>query len=125
MFSAKLDFRPGGIFLYGLKAGNGLEMWGRLTYQEIVPLKKIVFILSFSDENGGITRHPLSNEPWPMEMWNTILFSEKDGKTNVTIKSYPINATDEECKVFESHFGSMDHGYGGTFDRMEEYIATL
>lgn len=34
-----LDFRPGGMFLYGMRSPNGQEMWGRFIYREIVKLR--------------------------------------------------------------------------------------
>ena len=42
-------------------------MWGRMMYREIVPPEKIVFINSFSDEQGGLARHPMAAD-WPIEM---------------------------------------------------------
>ena len=32
--AAKLDFRPGGIYHYGIR-GNGVDMWGKWTFKEI------------------------------------------------------------------------------------------
>jgi uncharacterized protein YndB with AHSA1/START domain len=29
---AEQDFRPGGVYHYGLSSGQGNEMWGRVTY---------------------------------------------------------------------------------------------
>src|SRR3954465_11026908 len=66
MPAAKLDFRPGGSFHYCLEAPNGQEMWGKFVYREIVSPEKIVLVNSFSDEAGGITRHPMS-ATWPLE----------------------------------------------------------
>lgn len=32
---AKLDLRPGGVFLYRMRSANGQEMWGKFVYREI------------------------------------------------------------------------------------------
>lgn len=47
---AKMDFRPGGIYHYCQKSADGLEMWGKVVYREIVAPEKLVYINSFSDE---------------------------------------------------------------------------
>ena len=57
MPAAKIDFRPGGSFHYCLESADGHEMWGKFVYREIVAPEKIVLVNSFSDEDGGITRH--------------------------------------------------------------------
>jgi hypothetical protein len=46
---------------------DGKEMWGKAVYREIVPQEKLVWINSFSDPEGGITRHPLTTEKWPLQ----------------------------------------------------------
>ena len=63
MSTAKLDFRPGGSYHYGMRAPNGTDMWGKFRYREIVPQQQMVLINSFSDEAGGITRHPMRDRP--------------------------------------------------------------
>ena len=62
-----LDLRPGGIFHYGMRTPHGQEMWGRFVYREIIPQRRIVWVNSFSDAQGGLTRHPGSMD-WPLEM---------------------------------------------------------
>ena len=119
-----LDFRPGGMFHYGLVSPNGQEMWGRFIYREIVPMEKIVSVNSFSDPQGGITRHPMSPD-WPAEMLNTAMFAERNGRTTLTLRSSPLNATEAEMRVFADGFKSMEGGYTGTLDQLDAYLATL
>lgn len=70
-------------------------MWGRFVYREITRPEKLVFIVSFSDKDGGITRHPMS-DTWPLEVINTVTSTEKNGKTTLTLRGGPINASAEE-----------------------------
>jgi uncharacterized protein YndB with AHSA1/START domain len=116
-----LDFRPGGMFHYGMRSPNGQEMWGRFIYREIVKPERMVYVVSFSDPKGGITRHFLSPE-WPAEMLNTATFTEQGGKTTLTIHSVGINATAHERKIFEDGFKSMEGGYTGTLDQLAAYL---
>jgi uncharacterized protein YndB with AHSA1/START domain len=119
---SKLDFRPGGIFHYSMRSPDGHEMWGKFVYREIVVPEKIVFINSFSDEEGNTVRAPFS-PTWPLEVLNTLTLSENEGKTTLTLRGGPINATEEERKTYEAGFESMKQGFGGTFDQLADYLA--
>ena len=121
---AKLDPRPGGIFHYIMRTPDGHEMWGRFIFRELVAPERIVFVNSFSDPEGNITPPPFS-DPWPKEILNTVTLTEDGGKTKLTLRSVPINATADEVLVFQSGFESMEEGYGGTFDQLAEHLAKL
>src|SRR5512144_2204074 len=83
---SQMDLRPGGTYHYGMQAPDGKAMWGKFTYREIAPPSKLVFINSFSDEKGGITRHPMA-PPWPLQLLSTFTFEdEPGGKTKFTIR---------------------------------------
>jgi len=58
VIASKMDLHVGGTYHYGMKTPNGDAMWGKFVYREIVPNDRLVFVNSFSDENGGVTRHP-------------------------------------------------------------------
>jgi uncharacterized protein YndB with AHSA1/START domain len=119
-----LDLRPGGIFHYGMKSPEGHEMFGVFKYIEIVSPEKIVFINAFADKDGNIIRAPF-NPLWPLEVNNVWTLTEENGKTTLTLKGGPHNASDEEHKMFEAGMPSMQQGFGGTFDQLEAYLKTL
>ena len=75
MLVAKMDFRPGGMFHYCMHSPNGKEMWGKFVYREIVPPVKIIWVNSFSDKDGGLTRHPFSSAMWPLQMLTEVMFT--------------------------------------------------
>ena len=120
---SKLDISPGGTFLYCM-AGEGFEMWGKFVYLEVTPPERMVFINSFSDKDGNITRAPFS-ATWPLEVMNTLTLTEQNGKTTLTIQGGPHNATEEEIETFRAGIPSMNQGFGGTFDQLEEYLASI
>jgi uncharacterized protein YndB with AHSA1/START domain len=121
VFSCKVALRPGGLFHYGLRAPNGMEVWGRFVYREILVPEKLVYVMSFSDPNGGITRHPLSPN-WPAETLNTVLFQEQNGKTLVTIKAVTLNAGEIERKTFIDGLSSLQNGFAGTLEQLDDYL---
>jgi len=118
----KLDLRPGGVFHYRMRSPDGRDMWGKFVYREIAAPERLVFVLSFADEQGHTARHPLS-PVWPLEMLNTLTLSEQDGKTTLTLHVAPIQATEEERKTFDAGHDSMKGGFTGTFDKLESYLA--
>ena len=120
----KLEFSPGGTFHYSMQSPDGFIMWAKFVYLQIIEPEKIVFILSFSDENGGITRAPMS-ATWPLEVFNVLTLSEQNNKTILTLKGVPINATEKEIETFRNEFESMNKGFNGTFDQLEEYLSKI
>jgi uncharacterized protein YndB with AHSA1/START domain len=118
----KMEFKPGGIFHYGMGLPHGGVMWGLFTYLDVREPEKIVFVNSFSDEDGNIVRSPYHAQ-WPLKTLTHVLFTEDHSKTTVTLHSYPINATEEEMKIFEASARQMQQGFKGTFDQLEEYLA--
>ena len=121
---AKLDLRPGGIFHYAMRTQDGHEMWGKWVFREIVAHEKLVMISSFSDAQGGITRHPMSAN-WPLETLSTTTFEEQGGKTKLTVRWTPWNASDSERKTFAEAHSSMQQGWGGTFEQLAAYLAKI
>lgn len=121
MTHAKNDLRPGGTFHYAMQFA-GSEMWGKWVYREIVPPERLVLVSSFSDAEGNVTRHPMS-PTWPRQMLSTTTLIEEGGKTTVTIDWRPLDATQEELDTFAKGKPSMNQGWGGTFDQLDEYLA--
>ncbi len=116
-----VDLRPGGIFHYVLRYSTGTAMWARFTYRDIAAPERLVYVSGYSDESGGLTRAPFPGS-FPLEIENTVTFSEHAGKTTITISGLPHNASDEERKFFEGMFASMTGGFGGTFEQLEGYL---
>jgi uncharacterized protein YndB with AHSA1/START domain len=120
---SKMDFRVGGTYHYGMQTPDGKIMWGRMVYREITPQEEIVFINSFSDENGGVTRHPLA-PTWPLQMLSIFTFEDAPGgKTKFTVRWSPYEATPEEQAAFDAGHTSMTGGWSGTLDQLEAYLA--
>jgi len=119
-----LDFAPGGKFHYGMKMPNGQEMWGRFVYRDIVPQSRIVFVNGFSDREGNFARHPLA-PVWPLEVLNVLTLSEEVGRTLLTLRGYPINASAAEVAAFMAAKPSMQQGFGATFQQLDDYLASL
>jgi uncharacterized protein YndB with AHSA1/START domain len=120
---SKMDFRVGGTYHYGMQNPDGNIMWGRKVYREIKPPERIVLIDSFSDEKGGLGRHPLAPQ-WPPQMLTVFTFEEEPGgKCRFTVRWSPHEATAEEQTVFDAGHSSMTAGWSGTLERLEAHLA--
>ena len=119
----KLDFRPGGVFHYSMRTPDGHQMWGKFVYREILAPERIVFINSFADKEGNTIQAPFS-QTWPLEVLNTLTFSEHAGKTTLTIRSVPYKATKEERETFETGLDSMRQGFNGSLERLADHLAS-
>ena len=117
----KTDLRPGGMHHYCMMY-NGVEIWGKFIYREIVPPEKIVWVNSFSDAKGGTTSHPMS-PTWPKEMLTTVTFTQHLEFTTVKVEWVPINASQTELETFEAGRASMNQGWGGTLEQLDQYLA--
>lgn len=119
---ANFEFRPNGIFHYSMQPSEGSEIWGKFVYKEIEPPHKIAFVNSFSDPEGNITPNPWLPK-WPLEVFNILTLEEHDGQTHLTIRGGPINATPEQLQLFESMHQSMQEGFKGTWEKLDDYLA--
>jgi uncharacterized protein YndB with AHSA1/START domain len=117
----KVEIRPGGLFHYAM-AYTGQEMWGRLVYRDIVAPERLVYVSSFSDASGGVTRAPFK-DTFPLEILNTLTLGETHGKTTITLRAKPIDASAAELATFAGMFPSMQQGFGGMLDQLEAYLA--
>ncbi|MFZ6648811.1 SRPBCC family protein [Undibacterium sp. TJN25] len=117
----RFEFRPGGFVHYAMNFEGASAMWGRFNYRDIVPLQDIVWLNSFSNEQCGMARAPFS-ELCPLEILNSVRFTEQDGQTTVSLRAQAFGATDAEYQYFVELHSSMAQGYGGTFDQLAEYL---
>lgn len=117
----RFELVPGGPFVYGMRSPAGQEMWGRFTYREIVPMKRLVYVSSFSDPEGGLTRAPFF-EDWPLEVLNVLTFEESDGRTTLTLRGGPLQANEAELARYRAMHESMNGGFNATYDQLAAYL---
>lgn len=120
----RFEFRPGGFFHYAMQFGDGPTLWGRFLYREIIAEQRIAWLNSFSNAGCGITRAPF-DPAIPLEILNEVRFDDDGPRTIVTLRATPHGAEPHETATFEGMFASLGEGYGGTFDRLEQSLATV
>jgi uncharacterized protein YndB with AHSA1/START domain len=120
--SCRNELRVGGTLHYAMRTADGTEIWGRWLYREIAEPERLVFLSSFSDPQGGVTRHPGAPE-WPLQLLTTITFDERDSGTLVTVRWSPYDANELERATFAGGHESMRGGWTGTLDKLTAYLA--
>lgn len=123
----KADIKTGGSSFYKMSNDAGVVMYGRAQYREITPLTRIVYTQEFTDEtNSKLTRHPFA-PTWPATMLTTVLLTEESpNETRVTIRWEVVgDANKEEMATFIQGRAGMTQGWTGSFDKLEDYLASL
>jgi uncharacterized protein YndB with AHSA1/START domain len=120
----KSEIKPGGVSHYCMTSPEGSEIWGKILYRDIIKPDRLVYIQYFSDEKGLVARHPMSST-WPLEMLTTVNFEDNNGKTKLTLRWDPINATEEELITFNNGRDGMTLGWGGSFEQLDNYLRNI
>lgn len=121
MLYSKIDLKPGGASSYGMEFG-GFKMFGQWAFQEIVAPEKIVAVVSFLDEQGNKTKHPMV-PTWPTDILSTVTFTDLGDKTLVKVEWIALKPTPIEYATFSTGAPSMQMGWGGTFEQLEEFLS--
>jgi uncharacterized protein YndB with AHSA1/START domain len=118
----KADIKTGGSSFYCMPF-NGTKMYGKVQYVEVKRPDRLVYFQQFADENGNTTRHPMA-PTWPENMMTTVtFFSEGPDKTRVHLEwEVHGKASKEEMDTFIQSRAGMAQGWGGSFDKLEEYL---
>ena len=123
VIASTMDLRVGGSYRGALRDGEGRVMRAKFVYREIVAPERLVWVHSFADEAGDLTRHPLV-PTWPLELLTTVTFEDMGGsQTKLTLRWAPLNATPKEQKTFAAMRDGMNAGWNGSFERLDAYLA--
>ena len=116
---AEIDFRIGGKFRLCFRSSEGKDLWGTGIYKEIVPNKRIAYTDSFADEKGNVV--PASyydmTDDYPIEMHITVTFTEKDGRTLMTLRHSGMPEGEQSDMA--------NQGWNESFDKLEELLKTI
>jgi uncharacterized protein YndB with AHSA1/START domain len=115
------DIRVGGL-IHSFMETPGGPMYGRGLYREVTPPSRLVYEHGFADAEGNLAKSPFPMD-WPMVLLTTVVFEDEGDGTRMTLTWMPLDATPEQEATFAGHFESMNGGWGGSFDVLEEFLA--
>jgi uncharacterized protein YndB with AHSA1/START domain len=103
----EIDLRPGGTWRYVYRKDDGAEMTMQGSYREVAPPERLVWTESWGPE-------------WP-ETVNTVVFTEADGLTTITITvRYPTReARDAALET------GMKEGMDQSFARLDALLEAV
>ena len=117
------ELRAGGILHSRMDMAGAPPMWGKFIYQEVTRPSKLVWLHAFSNEAGTeLTRHPFAPE-WPLQLLTTVTFAENGDATDVELQWTPYDATPNEVECFRKGLEGMHQGWGGSFEKLDDYLA--
>ena len=118
------DIKVGGSALHKMIMPSGGEMYLLTEYDEISPTDKIVF--RQYDSNAEGEKLPNAHMPgWPKELVATVLLENSGDGTLMTFTWEPLNPTAEEAAVFSAAVDKVGGGWGGGFEQLAAYLATV
>jgi uncharacterized protein YndB with AHSA1/START domain len=119
------DVREGGSLHYRISNADGLAMHGQAHYRRIRPHDLLVYTQNFSDEAGNLIKPPFA-PTWPDAMLTTVTFAEEGpSRTRVTVLwSVFGDANDTERQTFHDAKPGMTVGWTGSFDKLEQALAS-
>jgi uncharacterized protein YndB with AHSA1/START domain len=117
-----VNIKTGGEAFYKMPFQD-TSLYGKVKYLEVKPFEQLVYIQQFANQDGTPGRHPLAPD-WPQSMLTSVTFT-KEGTLGTRIPlewEAPDQWTKEELATFIAGRKSMSEGWGGSFDKLEEYL---
>jgi uncharacterized protein YndB with AHSA1/START domain len=112
----EMDFRVGGKYLNCMRSPKGRDYWSAGVFKEIIPLEKIVYTDSFSDEKGNVVPATYygMNADFPLEMLVTVTFEDLGGRTKMTLEHTGIPVG--------PHSEGAQQGWNESLDKLAESL---
>lgn len=104
----KMDVRPGGVWRFVQRQGDGIEYGFHGEYHEVVPPERLVNSFEFEGMPGHVVVDTAVFEALP------------DGKTRLTVTSLFASVEDRDGMLASG----MEGGANETWDRLAEWLAT-
>jgi len=122
----RADIREGGSSFYSMTDGRHGEMYGRAEYLKIEKPHRIVYLQQFCDKDEKVMGHPMAPH-WPKRIRTKVLLSEEGPDQTRVALTWEIEgvASPEEKEAFHKAKSGMAQGWGGSFDKLEGYLAEL
>jgi uncharacterized protein YndB with AHSA1/START domain len=107
---SKLDFRVGGSFHFKVELPDGVVVWGKSIYKEIVTEERLVLLDYYSNEEGDLTDTP----ELPRSLI-TLLFESEGEKTKLTVRH-------EHIGIGIHTIAQYTEGWNGSLDRLAHAV---
>ena len=103
-------------------SAEGPEMFSLCLWRELIPPRRIVWDQSFCTRDGVKCAPPFFDD-WPQTLLTEVILEPLGEGTFLTLKWTPIEFTEAALATFTLHLESMTSGWGGSFDKLEDWLA--
>ncbi len=103
-----MNVRPGGLWRFVMHGPDGRDYKNKIVYLEVEKPKRLVY------------KHAGDEETEPVNFHVTVTFSEKGGKTQLSMRSV-FPSAEELARVVKEY--KADEGLTQTLNRLREYLA--
>lgn len=117
------DLRPGGVWRGRMDTPDGGTMYSKFVFREIEPMSRLVWVHGFADAEGNRIRAPFA-ERFPLEMLTIVKFADEGAGTRIDLSWTPLDTSPEEEAFFASMMDSMKGGWSGSFEQLDEFLAS-
>lgn len=90
-------------------------------WREVKPHARIAWEQSFANEEGE-KMVPEFFPAWPLTLLTEVDFEDLGEETRVTLRWTPIEGSDKDIAEFARQMSSMEQGWGGSFDKLDEFL---
>lgn len=124
VISCEIDARPGGIIRFGHRFAEGLTLYVKGTFTEVVLNQHLVFSLGFVDEQGRQVPHPMFPD-WPLEasIETIVVLEEVSEGTRVSV-AHRVLPTDAAAHPATKRWLPLaGEGAKQVLDRLGEHLS--
>ncbi len=101
---------------------EGPEMFSLCLWRELSPNSRVVWEQSFCTREG-VKCPPPFFDTWPVTLLTEVDLEPRDGGTFITLKWTPVEYDEAGLAKFAEMMASMTGGWGGSFDKLDEWLA--
>ena len=114
------DLRVGGVAHIEMRMGGG-SSYQTLTYQEVAPPSRIVWLNSNTDANWNVA----ANARRPRTLLTTVTFEQDGPQTRLRLEWTPHDASAAEIACFAAAMDNMGMGWNGGMEILATILAEL
>lgn len=100
---------------------GGPQMFSLCLWRELTPHRRVVWEQSFCTPEGVKCAPPFFDD-WPRTLLTQMSLEPREGGTLLTLTWTPIEHDDAALAMFSRHMDSMTGGWGGSFDKLQEWL---
>jgi uncharacterized protein YndB with AHSA1/START domain len=125
VIECELDARPGGVIRFCHEFADGMKLWVRGRFDEVVASERIVFTVGFVDAEGRPGRHPLIPD-WPLEarLTTTVLLDGTGEETRITVRQHVSPAAAASSDAVARERRAARDGWLEVLARLNDQLTT-